>query len=462
MDRSNELGNENVWKLLIKFSIPAVIGMLVNALYSVVDRIFVGRGVGSIALSGVAVTFPITNIIMAVGMLVGIGSAAVVSIKLGQKKPEEAEHILGNALVLSVLITLITSILGLAFLEPLLVMFGASAETMPYARQFAAILLAGAVLQNIGFGLNPIIRSQGDPKTAMKTMLIGAVINVALNPLFIFGFKLGVAGSALATLISQAVCTIWIFAYFTRGKSLLKLKKANLKLQKHIVSQILAIGVSPFAMQMAASMVTICINTNLAKYGGDLAIGAYSLIMSIAILILMPAFGVNQGAQPIIGFNFGSGQLDRVKKALNYSMLVNTVIASAGFLAVQLFPVQIISMFNNTDAQLIAIGSDGITKYLMMFALVGPSSAIINYFQSVGKAKHSMGLSLSRQVIILIPLVLIMPHFFQLDGIWMAGAVSDLISSLLCFVFIAKEAKLLNGTDDNILENRAAACNVQC
>jgi putative MATE family efflux protein len=448
MDRSNELGNENVWKLLIKFSIPAVIGMLVNALYSVVDRIFVGRGVGSIALSGVAVTFPITNIIMAVGMLVGIGSAAVVSIKLGQKKPEEAEHILGNAFVLSVLITVFISILGLAVLEPLLVMFGASAETMPYARQFASILLAGAVLQNIGFGINPIIRSQGDPKTAMKTMLIGAALNFALNPLFIFGFKLGVAGSALATLISQAVCTIWIFAYFTRGKSLLKLKKANMKLQKHIVSQILAIGVSPFAMQVAASMVTICINTNLAKYGGDLAIGAYSLITSIAILILMPAFGVNQGAQPIIGYNFGSGQLDRVKKALKYSMVVNTVIATAGFLVVQLFPVQIISMFNSTDAQLIAIGSEGITKYLMMFALVGPSCAIINYFQSVGKAKHSMGLSLSRQVIILIPLVFIMPHFFQLDGIWMAGAVSDLVSSLICFAFIAKEAKMFNEAEE--------------
>jgi putative MATE family efflux protein len=459
MDRSIELGNENVWRLLIKFSIPAVIGMLVNALYSVVDRIFVGRGVGSIALSGVAVTFPITNIIMAVGMLVGIGSAAVVSIKLGQKKPEEAEHILGNAFVLSILITVIISILGLAFLEPLLVMFGASAETMPYARQFAAILLSGAVLQNIGFGINPIIRSQGDPKTAMKTMLIGAALNFALNPLFIFGFKLGVAGSALATLISQAVCTIWIFAYFTRGKSLLKLKKSNMKLQKHIVSQILAIGVSPFAMQVAASMVTICINTNLAKYGGDLAIGAYSLISSIAILILMPAFGVNQGAQPIIGYNFGSGQLDRVKKALKYSMVVNTVIATAGFLVVQLFPVQIISMFNSTDAQLIAIGSEGITKYLMMFALVGPSCAIINYFQSVGKAKHSMGLSLSRQVIILIPLVLIMPHFFQLDGIWMAGAVSDLVSSLICFAFIAKEAKILKAPEEVIAEN-LAPCNI--
>jgi len=452
MDRSNELGNEKVWKLLVKFSIPAVIGMLVNALYSVVDRIFVGRGVGSIALSGVAVTFPITNIIMAVGMLVGIGSAAVVSIKLGQKKPEEAEHILGNAFVLSVMITVIVSILGLAFLKPLLVMFGASAETMPYARQFASILLTGAVLQNIGFGINPIIRSQGDPKTAMKTMLIGAALNFVLNPLFIFGFKLGVAGSALATLISQAVCTIWIFAYFTRGKSLLKLKKANMKLQKHIVRQILAIGVSPFAMQVAASMVTICINTNLAKYGGDLAIGAYSLISSIAILILMPAFGVNQGAQPIIGYNFGSGQLDRVRKALKYSMVVNTMIATAGFLVVQLFPVQIISMFNSTDSQLIAIGSEGITKYLMMFALVGPSCAIINYFQSVGKAKHSMGLSLSRQVIILIPLVLIMPHFFQLDGVWMAGAVSDLVSSLICFVFIAREAKVFNVAEQTSTE----------
>jgi len=457
MDRSNELGNENVWKLLVKFSIPAVIGMLVNALYSVVDRIFVGRGVGSMALSGVAITFPITNIIMAVGMLVGIGSAAVVSIKLGQKKPEEAEHILGNAFVLSILITVIISILGLAFLKPLLLMFGASAETMPYAMQFAAILLTGAVLQNIGFGINPIIRSQGDPKTAMKTMLIGAALNFVLNPLFIFGFKLGVAGSALATLISQAVCTIWIFTYFTRGKSLLKLKKANMKLQKHIVSQILAIGVSPFAMQVAASMVTICINTNLAKYGGDLAIGAYSLISSIAILILMPAFGVNQGAQPIIGYNFGSGQLDRVKKALKYSMVVNTVIATAGFLVVQLFPVQIISMFNSTDAQLIAIGSEGITKYLMMFALVGPSCAIINYFQSVGKAKHSMGLSLSRQVIILIPLVLILPHFFQLDGIWMAGAVSDLVSSLICFAFIAMEAKVFDVAGEASPEELATA-----
>jgi putative MATE family efflux protein len=447
MDESRELGRENIGKLLFKFSIPAVIGMLVNALYSVVDRIFVGRGVGSLALSGVAVTFPITNIIMGVGMLVGTGAAAVVSIKLGQKRKEEAEEILGNSFVLTLILTAMVSVIGLIFLEPLLIMFGGSAETMVYAKPFAAILLAGAVLQNIGFGLNPIIRSEGDPKTAMITMLIGAALNFIINPILIFGFKLGVVGSASATLISQAVCTIWIFAYFTKGRSLLKIKRQNLKLKKNIISQILAIGVSPFAMQVAASFVTICINTSLFKYGGDLAIGAYSLILSIAILIIMPMLGVNQGAQPLIGYNYGAKQYDRVRKAILYSAAVNAVLSVAGFLAVELFPVQIISMFNSSDPQLIAIGSRGITLFLMMLAFVGPQTAIVNYFQSIGKAKHSMGLSLLRQVILLIPLVLILPRFFQLDGVWMAGAVSDLGSSLIAFTFMAFEAKRLRNLD---------------
>ncbi len=447
MDESRELGRENIAKLLFKFSIPAVIGMLVNALYSVVDRIFVGRGVGSLALSGVAVTFPITNIIMGVGMLVGTGAAAVVSIKLGQKRKEEAEQILGNAFVLTLILTAMVSVIGLMFLEPLLLMFGGSAETMVYAKPFAAILLAGAVLQNVGFGLNPIIRSEGDPKTAMITMLIGAALNFMINPLLIFVFKLGVVGSAAATLISQAVCTVWIFTYFTKGRSLLKIKRENLKLKKNIVSQILAIGVSPFAMQVAASFVTICINTSLFKYGGDLAIGAYSLILSIAILIIMPMLGVNQGAQPLIGYNYGAKQFDRVKKAILYSAMVNAVLSFAGFLAVELFPVQIISMFNSSDPELIAIGSRGITLFLMMLAFVGPQTAIVNYFQSIGKAKHSMGLSLLRQVILLIPLVLILPHFFQLDGVWMAGAVSDFGSSMISFAFMAAEVKRLRALD---------------
>ena len=443
MNKSKELETENVGKLLIKFSIPAVIGMLVNALYSVVDRIFVGRGVGSLALSGVAITFPITNIIMGVGMLVGAGAAAVVSIKLGQKREKEAEKILGNACTLSIILSIIVTIIGLVFLDPILKLFGASTETLPYAKEFASIVLAGTILQNIGFGLNPIIRSEGDPKTAMITMLIGALLNVIINPILIFGFHLGVRGSAFATIISQAVCSIWIFMYFTKGRSLLKLKKINMKLEKKVVLEIVAIGVSPFAMQVAASFVTIVINKSLENYGGDLAIAAYSLIMSIAILILMPMFGVNQGAQPIIGYNYGAKNLSRVKKALKYSIIVNTVISAIGFIFVELFPVQIIKMFNSTDTKLIDIGSNGLRIFLCMLIFVGAQTACVNYFQSVGKAKESMLLSLLRQVILLMPLAIILPHFFNLNGIWIAGPTSDFVSSIITFIVIALEIRRL-------------------
>ena len=450
---SKELGTERIIKLIIKFSIPAVIGMLVNALYSVVDRIFIGRGVGSLALSGVAVTFPITNIIMGIAMLVGTGAGAVVSIKLGQKRVKEAEKILGNAYVLTILIPIAVSIVGLLFLDPILVLFGASAETMPYAKQFATILLAGAVLQNVGFGLNPIIRSEGDPKTAMKTMLIGAALNFIFNPIFIFVFKMGVVGSALATIISQAVCSIWIFIYFTRGKSLLKLKKVNMKLDRQIVLQILAIGVSPFIMQVAASFVTVIINTSLIKYGGDLAVGAYSLIMCIGTLIIMPILGVNQGTQPIIGYNYGANKIDRVKKTLLFGIIIDTVIAIIGWLAGQLFPAQIIRIFNSTDTKLIKIGSNGLAIFLVMMFIVGSQTACVNYFQSIGKAKISMFLSILRQVVLLIPLVLILPHFFQLNGIWIAGPVSDLLSSLVAYVFILYEMKNLKQFGENSQAN---------
>lgn len=453
MNSSKELETQSIGSLIFKFSIPAVIGMLVNALYSVVDRIFIGRGVGSIALSGVAVTFPITNIIMGVGMLVGTGAAAVVSIKLGQKKKEEAEKIVGNAFVLTVICSIFVSIIGIIFLHPILEIFGASAETMPYAKKFARILIAGTILQNIGFGLNPIIRSEGDPKTAMKTMLIGAVLNFIFNPVFIFGLKLGVVGSALSTIISQAVCSIWILIYFTKGKSLLKIKKINMRLHKHIVREIVSIGVSPFIMQVAASFVTIIINTSLIKYGGDIAVGAYSLISSIAILIIMPVLGVNQGTQPIIGYNYGARNMSRVKKTLLYGVIINTCIATFGWIIVELFPVQIISMFNSTDKSLIEIGSTGIAVFLCMLFIVGSQTACVNYFQSVGKAKNSMFLSLLRQVVLLIPLVLILPHFFKLNGIWIAGPISDLCSSFVAYYFISREIKEINKIEDSIKSN---------
>lgn len=464
MNQSNELETESIGKLLLKFSIPAIIGMLVNALYAIVDRIFVGRGVGATALSGVAVTFPLSNIIMAVGMLVGIGAAAVVSIKLGQKNKEQAEKILGNAFTLVIILSLLVTILGIAFLDPILTIFGASADTMPYAKQFAFILLLGVVLQNIGFGLNALIRSEGNPKIAMLTMIIGAVLNIILNPILIFGFNLGVVGSALATIISQAACSIWVIMYFTKGKSLLKLKKENLKLDFGLIKEIVAIGMSPFAMQMAASLVTVIFNTSLAKYGGDDAIGAFALINSVMLLILMPVFGINQGSQPIIGYNYGAKNVDRVKKALLYASIAATSICVVGFIFVELFPVQIIQVFNTSDPNLTAIGANGMRIFLLMLSVIGIQAICANYFQAIGKAKNSMFLALLRQVVLLIPLILILPRFFSLNGIWMAGAISDFLAFIITLAFVFKDMKALNkmkedneSDDDSEISNEALA-----
>ncbi len=452
MNLSNDLECKSIGKLLFQFSLPAIIGMLVNALYSIVDRIFVGRGIGAMALSGVAITFPITAVIMAFGMLVGIGAAATASICLGQKNKEKAEKILGNALTLVVLFSLLVTIVGLIFLDPILYAFGASSETFSYAKQFATVILCGVVLQNIGFGLNNMIRAEGNPRVAMMTMLIGAGLNFILNPLFIFGLKLGVVGSALATIFSQAVCSTWVLLYFIKGKSMLKLKKENMKLDSEIFRDILSIGISPFSMQLATSLVTVIFNTSLEKYGGDIAIGAYSLITSISMLIMMPIFGINQGAQPIIGYNYGARNIARVKKTLFYACIAATTIATIGFILIELFPVAIISAFGN-DIELVELGSRGLRIYLMMLSFVGIQAICASYFQAIGKAKKSMFLALLRQVVLLIPLILILPNFFQLNGIWMAGPISDFISFLITAVFLWYDMKSMDKLEAAIQTN---------
>lgn len=449
MDRSKQLGEERVSVLLWKFSLPAVVGMLVNALYNIVDRIFVGNGVGILAISATTVAFPISTIIMAFGMLIGIGAAATVSIRLGQGKKDEAEHILGNALILVIIVSLLVTLFGLLFLEPLLKIFGASAEVMPMAKQFISIILIGAVLQNIGFGLNNLIRSQGDPKTAMITMLIGAILNTIFNPIFIFGLKIGIRGSALATIVSQSVCSIWVLTYFIRGKGLLKLKSRYLKPQLHIVRQIFSIGMSPFLMQLAASVITIVLNNSLAAFGGDNAIAAMGIINSIAMLILMPVFGINQGVQPIIGYNYGANNFQRVKKALKLAIIAATVITTTGFICVELMPKIIISLFNRSE-ELLVLGSKGIRIYLMMLPIIGFQVVSSNYFQAIGKAKVSIFLSLSRQVILLLPLLLILPHLFDLNGVWSAGPASDFIASLLTGLLLLRELKTLDRAHNNL------------
>ncbi len=446
MDRSKQLGEEKIGKLLMRFSIPAIVGMLVNALYNVIDRMFIGHiggGIGKIAISGVAVTFPISNIIMAFGMLVGIGTAAIISIKLGQQKKEESEHILGNAFTLIIIISLAVTAIGLIFLNPILLKIGASKETLPYAKQYITIILVGVLFQNIGFGLNNTIRSEGNPKIAMFTMLIGGILNTILDPIFIFVFHMGVRGAAIATIISQAVNTIWIMYYFLGTKSVLKIRYKNLKLDTKVVKSIFAIGMSPFAMQLAASVVTIISNKSLLKYGGDLALGSMGVVMSIAMLVLMPIFGINQGCQPIIGYNYGAQKYDRVKQALKLAILSATVITTTGFIVIQLFPEKLIGIFNN-DPQLVSIGVHGIRIYLFMLPIIGFQIVSSNYFQAIGKARIAIFLSLSRQVIILIPLIFILPQFLGLDGVWASGPSSDALASIVTAIFLFVEIKHLN------------------
>jgi len=438
------LGDGNIVNLLFKFSIPAIVGMLVNALYNVVDRIFIGQGVGSLGIAGITIGFPIMIVMMAFGMLIGLGATSLVSIRLGERKKEEAELIAANAMMLLIIISLLLSMIGLVFLNPLLKFFGASENVLPYAREYLRIILCGSLFSGIGFGINNLIRGEGNPRYAMFSMLIGAITNTVLDPIFIFVFGWGIMGAALATIISQALSAIWVMYYFLSGRSLLKLHFKNLRLKMDIVVKIIAIGSAPFAMQIAASVLTVILNNSLLRYGGDVAISAMGIINSISMLILMPIFGINQGAQPIIGYNYGAKKFERVKQTLKLAIFAATFVVVIGFIVSRVFPQQLIRLFNNKDEELVRIGVRGLQIFLAFLPIVGFQIVSANYFQAVGKPKHAMFLSLSRQVILLIPAVLILPRFFQLDGVFMAGPVSDLGSSILTGIWILREIRHLD------------------
>lgn len=450
-DGSQFMGTEDIRKLLIKFSVPAIVGMIVNALYNVVDRIFVGQGVNTFALSGITIAFPIMNILIAFAMLVGIGATALISIRLGEGKREEAEKILGNAVSLTIIISLALTILGLIFLEPVLVLFGGTGEVLEYAKDYMFIILLASTFGNVAYSINNVIRAEGNPKKAMSTMLIGALINIILNPVFIFGFGMGVKGSALATAISQIISTIWVLNYFVgkKSNSLLKIRRKNFRLKFPIVIGTFSIGVSPFAMQVAASGITVVLNKQLVHYGSDISIAVMGVINSIVMLILMPIFGINQGVQPIIGYNYGAKQFKRVKEAVKLAIISATAISTLGYVLVAIFPQFIMMMFGDKSNpsilnEFVSEGTYGLRVYLSMLPIVGFQIVSSNYFQSVGKAGYSIFLSLSRQVIILLPLLFILPSIFGLHGIFIAGPVSDFLSSLLTGAFLIREMKILN------------------
>ena len=442
MNQTKELEAESIGKLLFKFSVPAITGMIVNALYNIVDRIYIGHinGVGSDALSGLAITFPISVIIMAFGMLVGMGASSVISIRLGEKNKESAENILGNALVLVTIITLIVSLLGILFLDKFLILFGASENTLPYAKAYIQIILMGAVFQNIGFGINNIIRAEGNPKMAMLTMVFGAIINIILDPILIFGFNMGIQGAAIATIISQAFNTLWVLKYFIfkNSGSILKIKKVNLKLRLHILKDIFAIGMSPFAMQIASSAVAVLYNRGLYTYGGDLAVAAMGILNSISMIIFMPIFGISQGMQPIIGYNYGAKLYERVLKILKLSIISGTCIAIMGFALVQIFSKSLIGVFVGNNPELVSLGSRGLRIDLIVLPILGFQILGASYFQAINEAKTSMILSILRQVIVLIPIILILPIFLGLDGLWLSQPCADIIATALTAFFLYK------------------------
>ena len=382
-------------------------------------------------------------LVAAFGMLIGIGAGVRISINMGKKEFNLAERVLGNSFILMIIVGLLVTLIGFMIKTPMLRSFGANDQTIGYAQDYLNIILLGSVFQVVGFSLNNIIRSEGSPRNAMFSMIVCSVVNVILNPIFIFGFSMGVKGSAIATVISQFILMIWVISHFMSKRSILKLRVRNMKLDKKIIWQIVTIGMAPFAMQIAGSLVQATYNTQLIRYGADVAVGAMGIINSVAILIVMAVISINMASQPIIGYNFGAGNFLRVRQTWNIGIKAGTIISIAAFILVELFPGSIIRLFNHDDPQLYEIGIHGIRIFLLMLPLVGFQVICSNYFQSIGKAQISLFLTLLRQVIVLLPLLTFLPMRYGIDGIWMASPISDIISTCLVYIFFRIERKKL-------------------
>ncbi|CFX39907.1 Multi antimicrobial extrusion protein [Syntrophomonas zehnderi OL-4] len=447
MDRSEQMLEQSVGKLLWSFSLPTIVGMLVNSLYNVIARIFVGRGIGFLAIAATTVAFPIMILLMAVSLLIGVGATALISIKLGEQKKDEAEKVAGNAMTMLILLPAILSVLFLLFTEPILIIFGASAEVLPFARDFTQIIMLGSVFGSVSMGMNNFIRAEGNPKMSMYTQILGAVVSIALNYVFIFKFHWGIKGSALAIILAQLVSAIWVLSYFFTGRSLIKIRWQNLKPSRPVLGSIMAIGFAPFAMQLASSIQQLILNKTLMFYGGDTALAAIGILMSISTLLFMPVLGLSQGAQPIIGFNYGAGQYKRVRETWKIAVLAGTGIALAGFLAINIWPVQLVELFSKGDTALTAMTVHAMIIFFALLPVLGFQITSSIYFQAVGKAKQAAVLSLSRQFLIFIPLLLILPHFWGVDGVWRTAPISDGLSALLTAAFIYVEMKRLSLTN---------------
>lgn len=443
MDRRlQELATEPVGKLLLRYSIPAVVGIVVMQLYNIVDRIFIGQVVGTDAIAGLAITFPVANISTALGVLIGAGASARVSIMLGNKDEESALRVTGNALVLTLGIGAIYIGLLYLFLDDLLYLFGATAANLPYARDMMLYVLPGMFLTNIAFSFNNIMRSSGFPTRAMVTMFIGAGVNVALDPVFIYLLGWGIKGAAIATDIAMGVSAVFVMHHFIRGRGVVRFKRGIYRLDRHIVMGIVGIGAAPSIVNLAGCLINILINNTLNRYGGSDAIASAGVFVTVTAFVVAFIIGICQGMQPIVGYNYGAGQLHRLRRTFWLAMGVATVVSVIGWGLGMLVP-QGLSRAFLTDEDIVVRTAHYLTVAMSMFWMVGVQVVSTTFFQSIGKVGKSIFLSMTRQVLFLIPALLILPGLYGLEGIWMCFPASDIAAFIVTLIMVLTQMRQL-------------------
>lgn len=434
------LGTEKISKLLTRYAIPSIVAMTASSLYNMADSIFIGHGVGALAISGLAITMPLMNLAAAFGSMVGIGASSLMSIKLGQNDKHSAMMILGNVVILNTIIGASFGLLTLLFLDKILILFGASPDTIGYARDYMSIILAGNIFTHVYLGLNDSLRASGYPKKAMMIMLTAVVSNCLLDALFIFGFGWGIAGAAWATVIAQIIAMCLELNHFFNKEHYIHFTSKIFHLKKRIIKGILSIGMAPFLMNVCASIVVIFINNALQTNGGDIYIGAYGIVNRVVFIFIMIVIGLNQGLQPIIGYNYGAGNHDRVRRALKLGIFVAVCVTTTGCLVSQIFPQQVAMLFT-TDPVLLEISQQGMEIATLMFPFVGFQMVTTGFFQSIGMAHKAIFLSLTRQMIFLLPLLIILPPIFGSRGVWTSMPIADGLASLLAAIVLYKQIR---------------------
>lgn len=442
-----ELGTERIRKLLMQYAVPAVVAMTASSLYNMVDSIFIGHGVGPLAISGLALTFPLMNLAAAFGSLVGVGAATLISMRLGQRDYATAQRVLGNVVMLNLLLGVGFGVVALLFLDPILYFFGASDATIGYAREYMTVILLGNVITHMYLGLNSVLRASGHPRKAMYATINTVVINTVLDPIFIYGFGWGIRGAAIATVLAQIISLVWQFRLLSDRSELIHFRRGIYRLRRRIVRDVLAIGMSPFLMNLTACFIVILINKGLKTYGGDLMIGAYGIVNRLAFVFVMIVMGVNQGMQPIAGYNFGAQQYDRVLRVLKLTIVCAVGITTAGFLVGEFAPRLAVSLFTS-DEELIRLSVEGMRIVFVFFPIIGFQMVATNFFQSIGMAGKAIFMSLSRQLLFLMPGLIFLPRFFEVStpwdgswGVWCAMPLSDFLATVVAFFMLTHQLR---------------------